>query len=122
MSLEHRVDDVNEGFITRKAAVSPREQVGFEPSLTLVLAENFHHAAVRRQMIVFRQDLRDVAAVRHIKDILTTVGIVLVGTEKAEIPGIEIQLRHVAEKLPLNARGFRADGAGNLDGMPVQCC
>src|SRR5690349_24804325 len=52
MLVEHRIDDMNERFVTRKQAMTPGEQVSFQPSLTHVLAQNLHHTAVRRNVIV----------------------------------------------------------------------
>src|SRR5678815_5962398 len=52
--IEHGIDDVNERLVTGKEPVSAGEQVPFEPSLALVLAEHLHHATVWRNMIVSR--------------------------------------------------------------------
>ena len=45
--VEHRVDDVDERLVAREEAVPAGQQVALQPALALVLAEHFHHAAVR---------------------------------------------------------------------------
>ena len=47
MLVEHRVDDVNECFVAGKETVASSQQISFEPTLTHVLAQHFHHAAIR---------------------------------------------------------------------------
>src|SRR5215475_2837837 len=37
--VEHRVDDVNEGFVAGEKTVTPGKQISFEPSLAEVLAQ-----------------------------------------------------------------------------------
>ena len=50
--VEHRVDDVDERFVGVEQAVPAGQQIAFEPALALMLAEHFHHAAVRREPLV----------------------------------------------------------------------
>ena len=46
---EHRVDDADERLIAVEEAMSARQQIAFEPSLALMLAEHgVQHAALRR--------------------------------------------------------------------------
>src|SRR5438874_13518431 len=52
MLIEHRIDDVNESFITGEEAVAAGEQITFQPALALMLAQYFHHAAISRDMVV----------------------------------------------------------------------
>ena len=52
MLVEHRIDDVDEGFVAGEEAVPAGEQIAFEPALAHVFAEHFHDAAVRRDMVV----------------------------------------------------------------------
>ena len=98
MLIEHRVDDVNEGLVTRKETMPSRQQVAFQPALALVLAEDFHHAAVRAELVVFRINLGHVAAVGHLQHVLPPIRVVLVRTEETEVSALHIQLHHVAEK------------------------
>ena len=55
--VEHRIDDVDERLVAGEEAVPPGQQIAFEPALAGVLAEDLHHPAVRREMIVVGQDL-----------------------------------------------------------------
>ena len=115
--VEHRVDDVNKRLVAGKEPVPPRQQIRFQPALALMLAEHFHHAAIRTELVVLRINLRHVAAVRHFQNVLPTIRIVLVGTEEAKILGVQIQLHHVAKKLAhLPGRlGGRRAGARDID-------
>ena len=44
MLVEHRVDDVDEGFVAVEQAVAAGQQVAFQPAFALVLAQHFHDA------------------------------------------------------------------------------
>ena len=46
MLIDHRVDDVDEGFIARKKPVAAGQQISFEPAFTHMLAQDFHDTAV----------------------------------------------------------------------------
>ena len=83
--IEHRIDDVNERFVAVEEAVAAGQQIAFQPALTLVLREHFHHATVGRDMIVGRQGVADEAAIRHFKHIAPAVRGVFVGAENAEV-------------------------------------
>ena len=48
MLIEHRIDDVDEGLVGRKQAVTAREQISLQPSLAGMLAQDLHGAAVGR--------------------------------------------------------------------------
>src|SRR5690348_17784333 len=50
--VEHRVDDVDEGFVTRKEAMTAGQQVAFQPALAHVLAEHLHDAAVASEVLI----------------------------------------------------------------------
>ena len=90
MLVEHRIDDVDESLIAREEAVSAGQQVTLKPPLALVLAEHFHHAPIRRQMIVLRIDFGHVASVCDLQYVLPAVGVVLVRTEQAEILAFQV--------------------------------
>ena len=55
--IRHRVDDVDECFITGEEAMAAGEQIAFKPALAHVLAEDLHHPASFRQVLVHRQRL-----------------------------------------------------------------
>src|SRR5664279_3800840 len=40
--IEHRIDDMNEGFLAREQAMASRKQIPFEPTLAQMLAEHLH--------------------------------------------------------------------------------
>src|SRR6476661_3409995 len=58
MLIEHRIDDMDKGFITGEHAMAARQEIAFEPPFALMLAQHLHHAAIRRHMIVSWNDLR----------------------------------------------------------------
>ena len=66
--IEHRVDDVNERFIAGEEAVTSRQQVAFEPSLAQMLAEHFHDASLRGEVLVGWQDALEKYLVRRFVD------------------------------------------------------
>ena len=50
---EHRVDDANEGLVAVKQPVPPGQQISFQPTLALVLAEHrIEHASGRREEFI----------------------------------------------------------------------
>ena len=48
--VEHRVHNVDEGFVAGEEAMAAGEQVALEPALAEVFAENLHHPPVRRDL------------------------------------------------------------------------
>src|SRR5680860_1659488 len=84
--------------------MSAREQISFEPSFALVLAQHLHHPAVRRDVVVARNDFRGRTTVRHLEHGAPTVRRCFVRTEHAERFGV--QFHHIADHLALNARRF----------------
>src|SRR4051794_17523876 len=66
MLVEHRIDNVDERFIAGEESMPTREQVSFQPPLTLMLAEHLHDATVRAEMVIFRINVGHVAAVGHL--------------------------------------------------------
>ena len=56
---EHRSRHHRERFVRREQAVPPRQQVRLEPALAQVLAQHFHHPAVRSEVIVALEDMRE---------------------------------------------------------------
>ncbi len=50
--VEHRVDDVDEGFVAGEETMPAGEQVAFQPALAQVLAQDLHHPAVGRDVVV----------------------------------------------------------------------
>ena len=62
--VDHRVDDVDEGFVAGEEAVAAGEQIAFEPALAQVFSEHFHDAAVGGEIFIDRQDSRIPASCR----------------------------------------------------------
>src|SRR5690606_39809014 len=94
MLIEHRVDDVDEGFVAVEEAVPPRQQVAFEPAFAQVLAQDLHHASVWRYMGVLRLDVRYRHAFGDLEDVAPTVGARLIRAEdRSEEHTSELQSR-----------------------------
>ena len=105
--VEHRVDDVDEGLVAREEAVPAGQQIAFQPALALVLAEDFHHPAVRVQVVVVGQRLGDPGAVGDFEHVLPAVGVGLVRAEEAEVLAVQVHLHDVAEELAHDAASLR---------------
>jgi hypothetical protein len=93
--VEHRVDDVDERLIAREEAVPAGQEVALKPALALVLAEHLHHPPVGRQVIIPGISFRDPGTIGHLERILPAVRVILVRTEKPEIPFLHVQLHDV---------------------------
>ena len=102
--VEHRIDDVDEGFVAGEEAVAAGEQIAFQPALALVLAQHLHHPAIGRDVVVAGKDLRGRAAVRHLEHGAPAVRGRFVRAEDAEV--VRVQFHHIADELALDARGF----------------
>ena len=98
MLVEHRIDDVDEGFVAIEEAMPPGQQIAFEPALAGVLGEDLHHPAIRRQVVVIGKRLRVPGAVRDLEHVRKPVGSRLVGAEHPEIPLRLARLEHVAQR------------------------
>ena len=48
---------MNKGFVATEEAMPASKQITFEPSLALMLTQYFHHASVRREVVIFRKNL-----------------------------------------------------------------
>ena len=82
------------------------QQVTFEPTLALVLAQHLHHPAIRADMVIDGNDFRSRAAVCHLETGVPTVRCGFVRAEDAEVACISVELEHIADELTLNARAF----------------
>ena len=121
--VEHRVDDVDEGLVAREEAVPAGEQIALQPALALVLAEHFHHAAGRRQVVVGRRGSRPSRSCRSLRRRRP-------GGSRPSRPGPKrrklrwsaLQLHHVAEEAAHDARRLGLDGAGlrHVDGVVAE--
>ena len=115
--VEHRVHDVDESLIARKEAVPAGQEIALEPTLALVLREHLHHAPVFCDMVVARFNTRDEAAVGHFEHGVPPVRRRFIRREDAEVARGRIELHHVAQERPLDARrlGIDAPGRRNRD-------
>ena len=75
MLRSHRIDHLRECLVGGPHAMAARKQVAFEPSLAEMLAQYFHHAAIRSELIVDRDDLRHRATLGGLEDGVQTIGI-----------------------------------------------
>ena len=79
MLVHHRIDDVDERLVARQQPVPAGEQIPLQPPLAGMLAEDFHHPAARRQMVVLRNRRRVPGSVGHLQNVVQAVGVVLIG-------------------------------------------
>ncbi len=103
--VEHRVDDVDEGFVRREESVATSEQVTFQHSFESVLAQHLHDAAVRGEVasvIVFGKALLDPEFLAHFVEVIELVRSGFVRTENAEVR--RIRLHDVGEHLAERTR------------------
>ena len=110
---EHRVDDANEGLIAVEQPVPPGQQISFQPTLALVLAEHrVQHASGGREEFIVLHFPGVPLTVGDFKNRAQKIRERLIGTEDAEITLILIQLGHVAQELAQHERILAVHGAG----------
>ena len=109
MLVEHRIDDVDEGFVAREKAVASGEQISFEPALAQMLAQDLHDPALYAQIDVDVFDLGHPFLAGDFVDGVQPVRRGLVRPKEPEVLLLEIELHHVAQKLSKNPRWFCLD-------------
>ena len=120
MLAEHRVDDADEGLIAVEQPVPAGQQVSFEPTFALVLAEHrVQHPTGRREELIVLYLPRVPLTVGDFEDRAQEIREGLIGTEDAEVALILIQLGHVAQELPEYKRILAVHGAGRRHGDRV---
>ena len=92
--------------------MASREQVALEPALAQMLAQHLHDAAVDAEIDVDLLDLGHPFLAGDFVDGLQPVRRGLVRAEEPEVLLVEIELHHVAQKLPEHPRRFRLDAPG----------
>ena len=99
-----------------------RQEVALEPALAHVLAQYLHDAAVDAQIDVDRVDFGHPGLAGDFVDGLEPVRGGLVRAEEAKVLLVEIQLHHVADKLPQHPRRLRLDSPrlGHRHGVVVE--
>ena len=100
--VEHRVDDVDERLVAVEEAVAAGEEVALEPALALVLGQDLHDPAVRREVLVGRLCLGVPGAFGDGEDIAKPVRRGFVRSEQAEVRGDSVD--HVAQEAAEHAR------------------
>src|ERR1700722_10833484 len=50
--VEHGINDMDKRLVAGEEAVAASQQIAFEPSLALMLAQHLHHPSVGREMVV----------------------------------------------------------------------
>ena len=108
---EHRVDDANEGLIAVEQPVPPGQQISFQPTLALVLAEHrVQHASGGREEFVVLHFSGIPLTVGDFKDRAQEIRERLIGAEDAEIALLLIQLGHVTQELAQHERILAVNG------------
>ena len=74
MLVEHRIHDMDKGFIAREQTVATREQIAFQPALAQVLAQHLHDATLRREMNVIGLDPLHPYAIGYLEHVVQTIG------------------------------------------------
>src|ERR1700691_618624 len=98
MLVEHRVDDVDKGLVAIEQAVPPSQEIAFKPTLAQMLAQDFHYAAVSREMDVVRLDLFHPDPVGDVEHVTQTIRIRLVRTHQAEDPCFGVEPNDVPQE------------------------
>ena len=110
---EHRIDDANERLIAVEQPVPPGQQISFQPTLALVLAEHrVQHASGGREEFIILYFPGVPLTVGDFKNRAQEIRERLIGTEDAEIALILIQLGHVAQELTQHERILAVNGTG----------
>ena len=104
--VEHRVDDVDECLVAVEQPVPAGQQIALEPALAEVLAQDLHHAAVGRQVVVPGLDLGAPRPVGHLEHVGQAIGGGLVRSEEPEVPAALVEPEHVAQVAPEHAGGL----------------
>ncbi len=113
MLAEHRIDDADESLIAVEQSVPPGEQISFEPTLALVLAEHrVQDASGRRQQFVILYCPGVPLTIGDLKDRSQEIRDRLIGTEDPEVALILIQLDHVTQEPAQYERILRLNHAG----------
>ena len=58
---------MHERLVRREEAVPSRQQIPLEPTLARVLAEDLHHTAVGREVVVMGQRLGEPCSLGHVE-------------------------------------------------------
>ena len=113
MLVEHRVDDVNEGFVAVEHSVPAGQQVALQPALAEMLAQHLHHPPVRGEVVVGRNHICQPVAVGDIEHRAQPVRGGLIWAHQPEV--VRIVGDHVAEEAAQYLGRFVKGGARLVD-------
>ncbi len=88
--VEHRIHDVDEGFVAGEQAVPSGQQIALEPALAKMLAQDFHHPAILGQMDVVGLDTLHPDPLGDVEHRIEPVRRGFVGAHDAEIPRLGV--------------------------------
>src|SRR5579872_1407741 len=91
-------------FVRGEYAVTARQEIALEPSLTAMFAEDFHDAAVRRDVVVRRKNCSGGATAGNFEDCVEPVRRCLVGSEETKT--VRIVANDLAQKLAGSSRAL----------------
>jgi hypothetical protein len=109
--IQHRVDDVDEGFVAREEAVPAREEIALEPALALMLRQHLHDAAVGAEVSVGVFECGEPGLAGHLVHRIEPVGRRFVRAEQPEIALCRVQAHDLAQQAAEHARRFGFDRA-----------
>ena len=113
MLVEHRIDEMDEGFVAGKQSMPSGQQIAFQPALAGMLGKNFHHPAVRGKMVVVIAGFEHPGSGGSFQYRAKSVGGRLVGAEQPEI--VDVLQHHVPEQIAHHPGCFRDDIPGFPD-------
>ena len=93
--VEHRIDDVDERLVAGEEAVPAGQEIAFQPTLALVLAQHLHHPAIRGKVFIGFEVLGIPCFWGHFEYIAKPIRSRLVGPEDAEVLAVVVELHHV---------------------------
>ena len=123
MLAEHRVDNADERLVAVEQAVPPGQEIAFQPSLALVLAQHgVQHATIGAEELVVRHLARIPLPLGDLENGAEHIRECLVRAENAEIARLLIAGGDVAQELPQHHGVLRGDGTGrrHVDGVSVK--
>src|SRR5450759_789440 len=107
--------DHGERFVSRIQAVATGEEVALEPTLAQMLAQDLHHPAIRRDVIIDVENSPDETSLLHLEDVSEPIGIGLVRTKKSKIRGVLVFDEDVTHHLPQLSCRLPPDGSRQTD-------
>src|SRR5262245_45039547 len=82
------------------------QNIPFQPTVTIVFAQNFHHSAIMRNVVVNIDQMTYETAVSRLEYCAQSIRVRLVRAEKAEVCRLGIPLENVAKELAELPGGF----------------